>query len=538
MSAGTNRTRILFALCLILPLAVYAAWAARLIGAGVGYEMDEAIYVESAVYLLRGNREAPPPFVHEPAAWIRVAGRQWPLMIIPYVGAAKAYAALPLFAAFGISTETARALGVLLGGLGIAGLATLIASQVGLGPAFWTALFLAIHPSYLDLTVFDNGGTAVWMGAMGLLALALTNHLRRGSASSLFWLGLAAGLAVWARANLLWLLASGAAAALVVFGRRVVPDRRALRALAAGSLLGVLPLVWYEAASWLATLRYMASARQPLTWALVAERLKRLADCAISDREQRVIWGGPPIGAWELAVGAALLGLSLLALFVPADPDRLAWAKWRRAFALTALFLTAIVMTSRLNVSQHHSMAVVPLAFAALAILAVERAGRHRAVAPLVAAGAGALAVLFLAWDVRIDRGLRATGGIRAFSSAIDDVAAHLAAHPVAPDRLKILNWGIQNNLYVVSGGAAHGTELFWNATRKRTQQGRLWEDEIRDGGAFLLFAFPMGPPSIADGAAGFTEALARHGARQRETVFRERSGAPYARLIEIEPAR
>ncbi len=473
MSAGpSRRTRVLFALCLIVPLAVYAAWATRLIRAGVGYEMDEAIYTESAVYLLRGTGE--PPFVHEPAAWLRVGNKQWPLMIIPYVGATKAYVTLPLFAVFGISTETARAAGVFLGGLGIAGLVALIASRVGLAPALWTGLFLAIHPSYLDLTVFDNGGTAVWMGAMGLLALALLNHLRRGSAGSAFLLGLAAGVAVWARANLLWLLASASLAALVVFGRRALPRRRDLQALAAGGALGALPLIWYEAASWLATLRYMASARQPLTWAIVAERLKRLADCAISDREQRVIWGGPPIGNWELALGAALLGLSLLALFVPPSPDRPAWARWRRVAVLTALLLTAILTTSRLNVSQHHIVAVVPLAFAALAILAVEQARRFRALAPVLAVGAAGLAVLFLAWDVRIDRGLRATGGLRAFSSGIDDVAAHLAAHPVRPDRLKILHWGIQNNLYVASGGASYGTELFWGATRRRTQKGRL----------------------------------------------------------------
>ena len=75
MSAEASpRNRALFALCLILPLAVYAAWAARLIRAGVGYEMDEAIYVESAVYLLRGSGE--PPFVHEPAAWLRFGDRQ------------------------------------------------------------------------------------------------------------------------------------------------------------------------------------------------------------------------------------------------------------------------------------------------------------------------------------------------------------------------------------------------------------------------------------------------------------------------------
>jgi hypothetical protein len=501
--------------------------------------MDEAIYTESAVYMLKGH-EAEPPFVHEPAAWIRAAGRQWPLMIIPYVGATKAYAALPIFAVLGISTGTARLVGVLLAGLGLAGLTTLIAAHAGLLPAFLTALFLAFHPSFLDLTVFDNGGAAVWMGAMGLLALALNHHLRSGSRASAFWLGVAAGVAVWARANLLWLLAAAATAGLVVFGRRVVPSKRSLAAMAAGGAVGSMPLIWYELASWLATLRYIRSARQPLTWALAATRLRGAAEVMIADREQRVIWGGPPTPSWQVGLGAALLGLVAVAALVPARTDSDAdspfpeRARWRRWLALTALLLLAIMATSGLNVSQHHIAAVLPLAAAALAILAAEATRRARALAPVFAAAAAALALLFVRCDVRIERELRTTGGIRAFSSAIDEVAGYLAARRIPPDRLKILNWGIQNNLYVTSGGAVYGTELFWGATRRRTQQGRLWDDEVRDGGAFLLFAFPMGPPTIADGAVGFEEALARYDGPRIETVFRERSGAPYARLVEV----
>ena len=48
-----------FALSLAVPLALYVGFASRLITSHVGYEMDEAIYVESAVFVLRGS--APPP---------------------------------------------------------------------------------------------------------------------------------------------------------------------------------------------------------------------------------------------------------------------------------------------------------------------------------------------------------------------------------------------------------------------------------------------------------------------------------------------
>ena len=497
--------------------------------------MDEALYVESAVFLLRGS--GAPPFVTEPASWIPILGRRWPLMIIPYVGAAKAYVALPLFAIFGIGAQVARYSGVLLGGLGIAGLVVLIGKEAHPVAGLFAGALLAIHPSYLDLTVFDNGGTSVWMAAMGLLALALANHLRRPSIGSAFLLGVAAGLGVWARTNVLWLAASGAGAALFVWGRRAVPPKRQAAAIALGSLLGSLPLLAYETASRLGTLRFIASTRQPWTASLFAHRAAGLADVMISDREQRVIWGGSPAEGWEIALGAALLGLVLLAAFARVGPADSPISRWRRAFAIAAALLAAILLTSRLGIQQHHLVGVLPLAITALVLLAVEAAGRAPRIIPLLAAAAMTLCAVSLRWDVRIARGLERTGGKRAFSSAIDDVSRYLGEHPVSADRLKILNWGFQNNLYVVSRGSVYGTELFWGATKERSAKGTSWDSEIRDGGAFLLFQFPMGPPSLSDAASGFAEALEKYPGPRRERLFFDRSGAPWARLVEIPPA-
>ena len=532
----TRRTRVLFALSLLIPLALYVGLASRFIAAQVGYEMDEALYTESAVFLLAGS--GTPPFVYDPASWITISGRSWPLMIIPYVGAAKAYVALPLFAAFGISPEVARFSGVLLGSLGIAGLVTLIGWQISPAAALIVGLLLAIHPSYLDFTAFDNGGVAVWMAAAGLAALALTNHLRRPSMLSALLVGIAAGLGVWARANVLWLLPSVIVAALVAFGRRAIPARRHIAAMIVGGCLGGAPLILYEAASRLGTFRFISSTRRPLSGQLVAQRLRALAEVMISDREQRVIWGGPPVSLWEAGVGTALLALVFVSAFAPIRPDSQPISRWRRAFAVSAVVLTIILLTSRLGIQPHHLAAVLPLALAALVLFSVEIASRFRsAILPLGALAAG-LAVLSLSWDVRIDRGLRQTGGIGAFSSAINDVSRYLESHPVPPDRLKILHWGFQNNLYVTSRGSVYGSELFWGATKEVSRRGNTWESEIRDGGSFLLFLFPMGPPEISDGAQGFSKALEDYGGPRREQLFFGRSGSPIVRLVEITPAR
>jgi hypothetical protein len=519
------------AAALTVPLLIYAVLAWRRTSAGVGYQMDEALHVESAVYMLRGTGQ--PPFVHDAASWLAAGGRRWPLMIIPYVGAAKAYVALPLFALFGIGAETARLSGAVLGAFGIAGLAVLVGSTAGWDAALAVGLLLAIHPSYLDLTVFDHGGSAVWMGAMGLLGLALTLYLRRRSAATAFLLGVAAGLGVWGRANFVWLLGAVILAALIVYGPQCFSSVRHVLAGLAGALVGGAPLLLYEAASRGGTWRAASAMRQPFSPGRPGARLGLMTELMVSTRQLRGIWGGPGTQRWEIGIGAALLvlvGVALVARIPASDPSVSAV---RRAFALSTLALAVILVLSGLPVGQHHMLAVVPPALATLAIFGVELGRRSQgATVVLVALAAGAAAVS-IGWDARIDRGLRDTEGCGVWSSALFRIRDRLAADRVAPDRLKILDWGFQNNLYVVSGGSVFGTELFWGATPERSSRGVSWADEIRDGGIFLGVS-----GSTSSAAEGFDTALRMDPVEHRETVFRDLHGVPVARLVDVPPSR
>lgn len=456
-------------------------------------------------------------------------------MVFPYVGALKAYAALPLFKVLGVRTETARAAGVLLGSMGIAGLSLLLATRAGPAAGLATGVLLAVHPSYLDYTVFDNGGVSVWMAGMGLMALALAAYLHRPSPLFAFLLGAAAGVGVWGRANVLWLVAAAAAGALAGFGRRAIPPPRHLAAAAAGGCVGALPLILYELRSGFWTLRFMSVMTQPLTSSRFAARLRGLAEILVSDGEQRAIWWGPRLPGWQMALGAALVALGLLCgLGRLRSPDSDV-SRWRRAFAATAAVLAAILLTSRLGVSQHHLVAVLPLALAALVLASVEIGRSAPLTVPLLGLAAAALLALSLSWDIRIDEGLRRTGGKYVWTSALEDVAAHLKANPVPPNRLKILQWGFQNNLYVASGGAVRGMELFWGATKERSWRRLPWSEEIRDGGSFLFYLYPIAP--VPEAAEGFAAALAKYRGRRGEKLFRDRTGSAVIALVEIPPA-
>ncbi len=524
----------LFALLLGVELLLYVGFASRLIRAHVGYQYDEALYVSSAVFVLHGVGMPP---TRDYGRWNAANGRRWPLMIIPYVGTTKALVALPLFALFGITTETARFSGVVLGCVGIAGLVTLIGVEVDGLAGLIVAAILAIHPSYLDLTVFDNGGVSIWMAAMGLVSLALTNHLRRTTRLSAFLLGIAAGLGVWARLNVLWLIVSVIAAALIVYGRRAIPPKDHIWAMAIGGCCGAFPLVLYEVGSGFATLRYIAGARQSLSASRVPNLLREAAELMISDGEQRGIWSGPPLPSWQIKVGAALLASVALSLFVGVPSSDSGISRWRRAFAVSAVVLAGIMVISGFQIAPHHLVAVLPLALATLTILSVEAVSRFRLVVPFLAVAAG-LSLLLVSWDVRIERGLRQSEGKGPWSSAVDEVRRYVQSQSVHPDRLKILNWGFLHNLYVGSGGSVYGSELFWGATRARSSRGQAWESEILDGGVFLMYVFPTGPPSLEAAVEGFSQALKEYRGSRREKRFFDRSGSPVALLVEIPAAR
>jgi hypothetical protein len=522
-------------LSVLVPVLLYGLCAGAWIAARVGYQMDEGLYVESAAFVLRHGATPGAPQLSD---WVAAHGRRWPLMIMPYVGTAKALVALPLFALFGVTPAVARVAGVLLGALGIGGLAALLAARVRPAAGLLAGMLLAVHPSFLDFTVFDNGGVSVWMGAMGLAALALAFYGARPSRSSAFWLGACAGLAVWARANFIWLIVAACAGALLAFGRQACPKKRHGVLIASGAIGGALPLWAYEAGSGLGTWRFFVSVRHPWKAAQVGERLRSLAQTLIADAEQRAVWAGPPAPVWQLGAGAILLMMVAAAVLVPAGAADRDLGRWRRAFATAAAALAVLLVTSRLTVSEHHLVAVLPLAAAALSLSAVEVFDRR-------SRGALVLAALLAAWTlVSLQAGARTLGGLtrtrgRSFwSSALDDTGRYLRDHPVAVGSLKILSWGLQKNLYVSSGAAVYGTEIYWNATAGRSARGLPWEAEIREGGTFLLLAFPAGDRSLDGAAEGFARALEGYSGPREETIFRDGSGVPVVSLIEIPTPR
>ena len=511
-------------LAIVCAVSLYCLAGAWLIAQKPGLQYDEALLVAGAVHL----RHSPGEFAlqHAPHSWTCALGRCLPLMAEGrYIGPMKEYLAVPLFAAFGPRPSVTRGISLLLGAVGLWAMARAALAVAGGPVAAALAFALAIHPAFVNMTVFDNGAVAAMMAGFGLLCWSLAAYARRESAAAAFWVGVAAGFGVWARANFVWTLAAAAGATAIVLGRRVMRPKSHWAALIAGGCLGGFPFLVYEALSrggtWQAT-QLLADA-EPLRTRLIS-RMAMLSEALLVDGEHRAMWDSGN----ALAEGHRWMPVLVVAV---ACGICLRW-QLGRWVTLTFLFLGAILMLTGVQIAEHHLIALVPLAVG-IVVLACSRCGGSRTARMAMTALALTYVVSAAGWEIAGIRGLQRTGGLGVWSDAVTELATRLERQ--YPQReIKILDWGLQNNLYVISDGRIRTKEMFWRATAQVSGLGRAWIDEIRDGGVFLA----AGKENREELAASpdFLRELARARPVLRKQTVATRTGSTYAQIIEIDP--
>ncbi len=360
-----------------LPLAgavlIYLAmcWA---LGVGTaGPEEDETLSYDGAARLALG--QANPPC--RPATSFPFLHHCWPLMVAPYVGAPKDYFLLPAFLVFGAHVAIARMGVAVLGAVGIAGVFLFLGKTRDRTTAIIAAYVLAIHPSYIDLPLFDRGNIACSLAVLGL-SLALLSAV---SAKRFFALGFVIGLGVWARMNFSWIAASALVAVLLTYRRDVFRLARYLPALAAGMLVGVLPALAYLRGHARDLMSFVQLASGQLGFRTrLGLSFASLRDVLFADMEQRTLWGGDMVPAWQswLALGVALAALLWCFLAVR--------TRVAVALAITTSCLAVFYLTSRLPVAEHHLVILVPLVVMVVAIAASDLLRRNAATKGLAAA--------------------------------------------------------------------------------------------------------------------------------------------------------
>jgi hypothetical protein len=494
-------------------LLVYCLWAVLLTLPNPGLQYDEALLVQNAVQMRHSGLEIALP--HDPNTWICVGKRCYPLMTARYVGAIKDYLYLPVFALFAPSAQAVRLVSSVLGLIGIWGLARLVAFGVNPAAGAIAAWVLAINPSYLDLTVFDNGTVSIWMGVFGLLCAAIAHYLRRRTFAAALLVGVLTGMGIWARANFLWLVLAILVACLVVWRVRMIRPVSHWAAWFLGGVIGGAPFLWYQAIShggtWEAVDMF-SSARGSIAvrWVMFCEML-------LTDREHRYIWGGPMMPDWQRWIfPAILLGACLVCVLM-----RRSWAV---CSVLIFMFLGGAFFLSRLPVSEHHLITLLPIAAVIVAIAAQRFPAAAIAPAVLYASCA-------VYWQTSAIQGLRVTGGLDQWSNGIFTLTDVLEKR-FANREITVLDWGLQNSLFVLSDGRIKSHETFWATGETAVFTAASWTPLIQQGGLFLI----NGPENrnMPEATNLFVGELEKQRPVINRTVVRQKKGVEFAEIIEV----
>src|SRR5687767_5414415 len=461
-------------------IALYCVLSLLMIAQRPGLQYDESLLVLGAVHIRHSSQVLTLP--HDPDTWICVFGRCLPLMTVRYVGALKEYLSLPFFMAFGPTPEVIRGVSALLGAFGLWGFSRLIAQIPGACISAIVTLVIAINPSYLDFTVFDNGAIAAWMAAMGALSLALARYLDQPGRWNAAWLGAALGLGVWARANFAWLAIALFAAWLIVFRRRALSSPSHWLAMFLGGAVTSLPFLAYQVVSgggtWQATAMFEVQQSWPQ---LLYARLVNFAEMLISNREHRAIWEGPAMPGWQ----RWFFPIVAMASCVVCLTARGSQAAWSRIASLTALILASFLFFSRLPVAEHHFIALLPLV-ALVTVMASVMLVRWSLRAAVPVAALALVYVLSAAfWNASAIDGLKKTGGTGQWSDAIYELASVLETS-YADREILVLDWGLQNNLYVLSDSRIRSREVY-DSAEQGDAIGQFWANTVARGGLFLI---------------------------------------------------
>jgi hypothetical protein len=334
------------------------------------------------------------------------------------------------------------------------------------------------------------------------------------------------GFGVWSRANFVWLMISIVAAAVIVLRRKLLaPPVGHWAAWIGGGVLGGLPFLVYQVHSkggtWEATNMFIA--HEPLAERLFT-RLVLFSETLLIDREHRAMWDGPAMADWQRWLFPAVV---LVSLVVCLAMNRRVKSLWAQGAALTFLFLALFHFFSKTPIAEHHLIALVPLAVMVVVLacsILQARFGWGRS----VAAG---LAAVYLSsafyWEVQTIEGLHRTRGVGPWSDAIYTLARDLPKkYPT--EEVKILDWGLENNLYVLTDARLHTREIYSDEAH------RPWVEEIRRGGIFLL----NGPENRQFPAASeaFLKTLAEARPATERVTYPQHSGIAFAELIDIQP--
>jgi 4-amino-4-deoxy-L-arabinose transferase-like glycosyltransferase len=183
-----------------------------------GLEYDELLFVNGALGVPHGYHD----FIYREAFGV-------PTLLMPYIGALKAWLYAPIFAVFGVSVDSVRVPAVLLAAVALLIVVWLVRRLLGLWPAVAVSLLLASDPAFGAMARTDWGPIVLSALLRVVALLCYFAFLRRGSIRYLWLLVIALTLGLFNKLDFAWFIVALAVAALVVHHRELLDALRRRR---------------------------------------------------------------------------------------------------------------------------------------------------------------------------------------------------------------------------------------------------------------------------------------------------------------------
>ena len=444
------RADVLALLFCLLFVGIGSLWISE-----VGIQNDEALF-SAGIY---------PPF--GPSA--EIFGHHYPMMVMTYVGALKAFVYRPIFWIWPPSAASVRIPAIFLGGLTIWLFYTLVKRTLDTKTALFATALLATDSSFLLTTRWDWGPVALQHLCMVGGALAVVRFAQSLKLSWLFVGFLAFGLGIWDKAIFAWSLVGLGMAALAVFPKKtsVLLNWRHVAVAAIGLMLGAAPLIHYNwKHDWV-------TFRQNTAWS--SDILGYKGVLLLSTLNGSALFGGLTREDWEqpfrepddtlksalvrtsVAIGSPRTNWQpyLLALAVLSLP--FVWRTTARAaFLFSAVYIAVtwsqMAFTKNAGTGVHHPVLMWPIPHLGIAAVLVEVSRRiGRAGTPvLVGIGILACAVNLGVTSTYYTNMLR-NGGVKEWTDAIYPASAALSE--MQPSNVCVLDWGFFEPIRLLNRG-------------------------------------------------------------------------------------
>lgn len=489
-----------------------------------------------------------------------LAGREWPLMVMSYVGPTTSYLAMPGFALFGITVPTLRITNILIGLTALLLAWGFLREYLDPRVAALSVLLLAVNPTFV---FWSRIGAIVSLPMLPLAMMVLWSLWRWYQRSQSGYLLIAAfcfGVGVTTKLLFVW-LGGGLALAWLALSSFLQPGRGwaawrwplartslRTRILAfAMFLLGSAPLWLYnlQEAGTVQTIRRNLI-RTELYGVNNLDLLGNLRTRLMADMPTllRGTWWSGPAGELHvnwLALPAFLLAITLLPL--------MAWRRCLiyspRRLALFYVLIIAIVAQSTVTISglgAAHLMILWPMPQALVAatlmnsasLVASGRLARHWLYIGLVGAVTATLTFAEARTTWQYHQALRRTGGTGWFSEAIYDLARDLDHAGDTP--IIALDWGFRRSLQLLTHNRVNPEERFSYASRPEPVVDMFINWRVTQGPALYLLHTPAAT-AFPGHREAFEDAAYRH--RLVPTLWKryfQRDGVPVIEVFTLEP--